>query len=61
MNKLEYIFFVLCILIGVLFVINLNLVNHTKTIEKSLNNITVAIELQNSILDYNPHEENKNG
>lgn len=56
MNKVEYIVFVLCILIGVLFVIDLNLVNHTKTIEKSLNRIAVAIELQNNILNYNPEE-----
>ena len=56
MNKIEYIFGVLCILVGVLFVINLNLINHTRTIEKSLNNIALAIESQNNILNYNPEE-----
>lgn len=56
MNKVEYIFGVLCVLVGVLFVINLNLIKHTRTIEKSLNNIAVAIESQNNILNYNPEE-----
>ena len=56
MNKIEYIFVVLCVLFGVVLVINLNLVNHTKTIKKSLNNIAVAIESQNNILNYNPEE-----
>jgi hypothetical protein len=60
MNKVGYIYIVLCVLVGILFVINLNLVNHTKTIEQSLNKIAVAIEVQNNILNYNPNEENKN-
>lgn len=60
MNKIEYIFVVLCVLAGILFVIDLNLVSHTKTIEKSLDRIAVAIESQNNILNYNPDEESKN-
>lgn len=60
MNKLEYVFFVLCFIVGVLFVIDLNLMKHNKIVEEGLNNIAVAIQTQNNILNYNPNEESKN-
>ena len=60
MNKLEYVFFVLCFIVGVLFVIDLNLMKHNKIVEEGLNNIAVVIQTQNNILNYNPNEESKN-
>lgn len=60
MDKLEYIIIVLCFMVGVLFVIDLNLLKHNKIVEEGLNNIAVAIQTQNNILNYNPNEESKN-
>lgn len=61
MNKLKNIFFVLylilCVIIGILFVINLNLIKYNKIIEKGLNNIALEIQTQNKIFSYNPNEE----
>lgn len=51
-----YVYTFLCMLIVVLNLINLNLVKYIKTLEKGLNNITIAIESQNNILNYNPGE-----
>lgn len=60
MDKLEYIIIVLCFMVGVLFVIDLNLLKRNKIVEEGLNNIAVAIQTQNNILNYNPNEESKN-
>ena len=60
MNKLEYVIIVLGFIVGVLFVIDLDLMKHNKIVEEGLNNIAVAIQTQNNILNYNPDEESRN-